>query len=279
MLHKLSAREAERYIDFAYALALDRSRSGFPSYNDGIKTGSDFADELARLASGENSELLLFECDGKALGLLGYFCLPDDKYIQTTIMDIADKTEVALSEFIEYMRRRFCGYELNIGVTAENVAARRSLAENGFECVENDYCCCLLFDNYVAAGESDCVRAVTAENFGDFSTLHDGVQMYWTSERILRALSDWRAFVYYDGGAPVGAIYALGADMPEIFGVDFSAGFDADVYRALLTKLLNSFKASGAKHMTYFVEERERAVAERLGFCEVGEYFCFAAVL
>ena len=279
MLVKLNAHGAKKYIDHAYGLALDKRRSGYPTYTDGIKAKRDFVDAINELAAGQNSELLLFECDGKALGLLGYFFVPDDKYIQVSIMDIEDKTDAALSEFVEYARRRFSGYELNIGVPAENVAARTFLLDNGFDCIENAYHYTLVFDRYSAIAESGNVRAVTPESFGDFKALHDGEDMYWTSDRIFETLSKWRVFVYYEGGAPVGAIYSIGTDTPEIFGVDFVSGFDTTVYRALLTKLLNSLKAAGARHLTYFVEGNERAVAEELGFKAVGEYFCFVEVL
>ena len=45
MLIKPTREEGETYIDFAYELALDPSRSGYPTYADGIKTKEDFAEQ------------------------------------------------------------------------------------------------------------------------------------------------------------------------------------------------------------------------------------------
>ena len=36
MLIPLKREEFDKYIDFAYALALDPARSGYPTYTDGI---------------------------------------------------------------------------------------------------------------------------------------------------------------------------------------------------------------------------------------------------
>ena len=42
MLRKCTEQEFEKYIDFAYTLALESSKSGYPTYNDGIKTKEMF---------------------------------------------------------------------------------------------------------------------------------------------------------------------------------------------------------------------------------------------
>jgi len=68
MLKRIPENEAGRYIDPAYELALDQTRSAYPTYADGIKTKDEFAASFLEAAGGENDELLLFEQDGKTAG-------------------------------------------------------------------------------------------------------------------------------------------------------------------------------------------------------------------
>ncbi len=39
---KAANEDAEKYLDFTYALALDLSRSGYPTYTDSVKPRADF---------------------------------------------------------------------------------------------------------------------------------------------------------------------------------------------------------------------------------------------
>ncbi len=34
--------QVEKYLDFSYGLALDPTRSGYPTYTDGVKTKENF---------------------------------------------------------------------------------------------------------------------------------------------------------------------------------------------------------------------------------------------
>ncbi len=48
MLRQLSQDEYMQYLDSAYELALDMSRSCYPTYADGLKTRADFNAHAAR---------------------------------------------------------------------------------------------------------------------------------------------------------------------------------------------------------------------------------------
>ena len=68
MLIKPTREEGESYIDFAYELALDPSRSGYPTYADGIKTKEDFADTCISGLTREDRQVLLYLEDGAVSG-------------------------------------------------------------------------------------------------------------------------------------------------------------------------------------------------------------------
>ena len=51
MLVPLQEKDFDQYIDFAYELALDPTRAGYPAYFDGIKTKEDFTGRANRSCS------------------------------------------------------------------------------------------------------------------------------------------------------------------------------------------------------------------------------------
>ena len=58
MLRKCTEQEYKEYADFVYGLALDQSKSGYPTYCDGIKTKEMFMERTQRAFS-EDTECFL----------------------------------------------------------------------------------------------------------------------------------------------------------------------------------------------------------------------------
>ena len=67
MLTELNRKNFDKYADWAYSLALDISRSSYPTYTDGIKTKQDFIDTALKSYSNDNSQILLFRMMAKFL--------------------------------------------------------------------------------------------------------------------------------------------------------------------------------------------------------------------
>ena len=70
MLTSLERKDFEKYVDWAYSLALDRTRSCYPTYSDGIKTKQNFIDNACKSLESDTSEILLFADKDKVLGLI-----------------------------------------------------------------------------------------------------------------------------------------------------------------------------------------------------------------
>ena len=90
MLTPLKREEFDKYIDFAYELALDPAKSGYPTYTDGVKTRADFVERSLRTFERENEDILLYEREGRAAGWIHYYYLPEDKYLDTCSFCIAE---------------------------------------------------------------------------------------------------------------------------------------------------------------------------------------------
>lgn len=276
MLIKPAREEREKYIDFAYELALDPARSGYPIYTDGIKTKEDFVDLCLRGMTRNNCQVLLYLEEGVVSGWIQYTFLEEDAYLQTEIFNIAGNIAQALSEFTDYCEENYHGYTLYLGFPAENKPAASFLAASGWMCIERNYNDVFFFDRYEIQPEiSDIVR-VRKDNFGEFRKLHEPIEseMYWNSDRLYEDLDNWEIYIYCRDGAPVGAIYYTDEEvLVEVFGVDFAQDrFDEEIFRALLIRALNACKESGKKYMVFFNDEQSQKIALDIGFTCVGQY-------
>ena len=285
MLKRLEKRDFERYVEFAYDLALDMTKSGYPTYADGIKTKADFIDRACKAFSRDGEEILLFERDGKVAGWIHYYHFPEDRYLDTCSFCVAEGMSDALAEFTAFARERFSGSNLYLGFPKENTEAVAALDACGFERIEESYNDALDFEHYILRPENKDVIPITRENFQLFADIHSqhDDDMYWTSQRILNAIDEWIIFVYLRAGRAAGAsYYRIFEDkiLSEIFGLDFPDGiYSSETYRTLLAAALNNDKRRGVKHMVFFNDGESQSDALAYGFRCVGEYVCFKTKL
>lgn len=283
MLRKLEEQDFDRYVGFAYELALDQTRSGYPTYADGIKSKNDFIARAREAFFRDDEEILLFERNSKVSGWIHYYYLQEDRYLDTCAFCVADGMNEALAEFIDFARERFYGSELYLGFSKENIEAVAALESYGFECIEESYNDVVNFDHYILQPEDKHVVPITQANYKFFSDIHSqhDKDMYWNSERIFTAIDHWRIYAYLLEGKSKGVIYFKDDEfVSEIFGIDFKNDiYDSKLYRALLTASLNDCKRRGTKHMVFFNERKSQSDAINSGFRCVGEYVCYKITL
>lgn len=272
MLTPLKETEYQAYIDYAYGLALDRTKSSYPTYTDGLKTKEDFIKYAARAFQRDNQELLLFEDGGRVLGWVHYYVIPEDRYIGAQSILTEKKTAQAIEELTARLGEKYPGYTFWAGFSEENRSALAALESLGFQRTEESLVGVLKFADYSPLPEDlECVE-IGAGNFDQFAALHamwDG-EMYWDNAHLRESLDDWHIYMV-EGRAAIYFRY-VGKSM-EIFGVDFRDGvFDPEALRALLVKGLNRSKADGMVDLTYFHEEEERPMLEEVGIHKIDRY-------
>ena len=276
MLHRPTEAEALAWLEPAWRLAQDPSRSGYPIYHDGIKTHQDFHEACRKGLEDPRRTVLLYTENGSTAGWIQFTYLEEDLYLQTEIFSISGSTEQALSEFTAFCQDHYPGVSLYLGFPGENTRAIGWLSENGWTCLERSYHDILLFSRYNLRPVNPNVVRVTRENFGDFRILHQPIEeeMYWNSARLYDDLDNWEIYLYYREEKPAGAIYYTDeGTQAEIFGVDFAEGrFDETVFRTLLTTALNACKQAGKEYMVYFNDEESQRSALACGFTCVGQY-------
>jgi len=284
MLKVCTHREYKTYADYVYSLATDPSKSGYPTYSDGIKTKEMFLARAEKAFTRETENILLFEFEGTVEGWIHYYYLPEDQYLSTVSFNIESHTEQALEEFIDFARHQFRGYELYLGYSADNQSAVDYLSSHGFECIEENYNNTAFLHRYAPIAADGHVVRITKHNYQSFRTLHSAVEgdMYWNSDRIYADLEDWIIFVHLRDGEPLGSVYYVTDDdgWYEVFGIDMKDNvFDTEIFRALLVTALNTAKELGGKYMTFFCGDEAQSIVRELGFDCVGKYVCYQTLL
>ena len=278
MLRIPTANEFEEYSERAYVLALDPSRSSFPSYADGIKTKEDF---LAVAKRGfENEEIYIFEHGGEMRGWIHFYVLTEDRYIGIEAFETDGFEKEQFADFVALLKEKYSGYEVNAGFPSQNVRAVSAASENGFEIIEESAVNILFFSDYEPQSESGRVEPLSKNNLAVFAKLHDKVEMYWNTKRLTEAYFDgdkWRIYLTEKHGNAAAIYFVFAENIAEIFGLDFSDGFDGAAAEELLTAALNEAKKSGeAKAMYWFTEdERETELAKRFGAEKFTDYKAF----
>lgn len=281
MLRPLKASEFDACIDFAYDLSQDLTRSGYPTYCDGIKTREDFIARARKALDRPDEDILLFVEDGKTEGFIAFEHLEEDRYLHPYIFNIRRDTGKALAEFVDCCRERWPGFELDLGFPVENVDAVSWLEGAGIPCIERSWNYQLFLDGYAPLPEDPAVERVEADNFERFAAIHRRVEgeMYWNCERIQKNLDDWLIFVTGEGDSAGELLLTnWGNDHQEIFALEFADGqYREKPFRALLAVGLNALKAQGAKFLTFFVEDGAKGgeVLTALGFQLVGGFVAY----
>lgn len=283
MLRKPTIEEADQYVDFAYALALDPTRSGYPTYTDGIKTKEDFVDQCRYPFICDDREVLLYLENGVVAGWIQFLYEREDCYLETGVFNIAGDIPDALKEFIEFCTANFPGYRVCMGFPGENRAAIDYLTQIGWPCEEQSFNNILFFENFELLPEAANVVKVTRENYSDFRKLHEPIEgsMYWNSDRLYGALDKWDIYLYFENGEPTAAIYNRDAEiLMHIYGVDYKNNvYQPTAFRTLMTKVLNECKRKGKKYMVFFGEQQDQQEALNLGYTCIGEYVMFAKMV
>ena len=278
MLIPLQEKDFDKYVDFAYELALDPARTFYPVFFDGIKTKEDFIARARKAFSKPEDEILLYQADGAVEGWLHYYHLPEDLYIQLYTSGIRRDTTGALEELSGYLAQRYPGCDWDVGFPAENREAEAWAKGAGFRQFDDAQNYSFFFDRYDPGPDDPSVERITEENFEKFRRVHRTIEadMFWNCQRVREKLSDWTIFVAEEDGV-AGEIMATSFKdgMYEIFALCCEDGnYHEDLYRRLLTRFLNEGKRQGAKYLIFFVgtdDEMNRIMPE-LGFRLVGRY-------
>ena len=275
MLVKATKEDIEQYMDFAYSLAMDQTKSGYPLWSDGVSTKEEFVERVWRSYESEDRDILLFLVDGAVEGWIQFFYWEEDRYLQTNGFLINSHTEQALTEFLEYAGARFAGYDLYLGFPKRNTDAISTLQKRGCRLIEESYHDIYVFDGSGIQAETDGIVRVTESNFSEFSKIYQvDSETYWSAERIFRTLNEWLIYLLYWENIAVGYICVRNGDIVSLGYGDNT--FDKSAYKSLVTVILRDLQVAGYKKLIFFNDDEEsQSAALELGFSCVGVYVLY----
>lgn len=271
MLTKITKNEFDRYVDFAYDLAMDLTKTSFPLYTTGIMGKSDFINRSKKALKSDREEILLFIKNNIVEGWIGYYFINEDKYIGISSILVRNGYDEALEELLIYWKQHFLGYKWDIYFPEENKTALTYMQSKGYLEKSKEVVDVLFFNNYNLRAEDNHIISINKNNFDYFRKLHSKCEegMYWTSNKMLESIGDWEIFVYVEGNKPLAAIYytSYGNKDLEIFGIDtVDKEYDSEIIKALMISCLNKGKVNGARSMLFFNDKQIHEVIEKLGF-------------
>ena len=274
MLVKATKEDIAQYMDFAYTLAMDQTKSGYPLWSDGVSTKEEFVERVWRSYESEDRDILLFLVDGAIEGWIQFFYIVEDRYLQTNGFLINSHTEQALTEFLEYAHAHFPGYDLYLGFPKRNIDAISALQKEKCRLIQECYHDIYVFDGSAIQVETDGIVRVTESNFSEFREIYQtDPETYWNAERISLTLNEWSIYMLYREDTVAGYVCARNGDVVSLGYRDNV--FDKSAYKALVTVMLRDVQAAGYKHLIFFNDEESQSAALELGFICVSKYVLY----
>ena len=284
MLTPLQEKDFDKYIDFAYALALIPEKTSYPAYFDGVKTKAEFVEGARDAFSQPDEEILLYLENGRAEGWIHSYATPKERYVGQVSCSFRRGASAALDEYAAYLAEKYPGYDWEMSFPAANREVLDWLARTpGFTPLEHSRHYQMLFDQYTPAPEEPGVERITEGNFEKFRRIHQTIDsnMYWNAQRILNDLPNWDLYVAEEGGVAgeVASVYQ-GGGCYHPYAIAFSDGaFHEGLCRRLMIRAMNEGKAKGAVYLPFFVDAAgERELDEMmpgLGFQLIGEFAAY----
>jgi len=284
MLVKLEEKDFGKYIDSIYELALDRSKSMYPIYSDGIKTKKDFVDKALKSFSVDDEEILLFVLDDIVLGWVHYYYLKDDNYFSAQTFQAQAHIDIMFKEFYEFAKQNYSGCDFYFGIPDDNITLHQELLNHNFKISNDCYNTVCFLKNYQPQSISNSVKKITKEEFSKFEVLHivGHDEMYWNCERLYNHFDKWHIYIFEEDNITKGAIIftVMTDQMAEIFCVDYlNNEFNEHIFSELVKQSLNTCKELYVHALVFFVEGFEHNSATKLGFTSLGKYLCFTKTL
>lgn len=284
MLLPLQEKDFDKYIDFAYELALDPAKTSYPAYFDGVKTKEGFVERAKDSFRRPDEDILLYLEDGKAEGWIHCYTIPKEHYVGQVSCSFRRGAAAALDEYAAYLAEKYPGYEWEMGFPAANREVLDWLERTpGFQFLEDSRHYQILFDQYTPVPEEPGLIRITEENFEKFRKIHQTIDsdMYWNAQRIFNDLPRWDLYVAEEDGVggEIASVYQ-GGGCYHPFAVAFSDGvFHENLCRRLLARAMNEGKEKGAVYLPFFVDPTEERELDRmmpeLGFRLIGEYIAY----
>lgn len=174
-----------------------------PSDKDGILK------DLERLfAKPEPRVLGIRDAAGRLRGVFQLLVISEERYLEID-WGFAHSDEI-YDALLSHLRRVYPGFHLDIVVTKSNRGMSNACRRNGLLCQEEQ----ILMDlrEYTPKPVQANIVRYRSEYESSYRAIHDDENLYWTAERMLKALDRHDVYLAVENGAAVGYIEMTATD-------------------------------------------------------------------
>lgn len=267
-IQEIDAKRIDEAVTFSWKLCEDEEHCSYPIY----ASMSEMKDKYS------TNELLGYYDDEELRGVLCFYTIPNDNYLQTVGFYVCD--EKVSDAFIEFIHDNFNSYSSYIGITKENKIVSQSLLKMGYRCIDDSKMMELNFINYDTI-DINKVNKITLANKDSYLKFHNMhfEEGYWNTKRISDNFDEWYITAIIENGNIVAGAFIkdLKNNTSEIFGVYAD---DEKAYNNLITGLLNDYKLNKQiiTKIMCMVECENSCLLnamEELGFICMRSYCCY----
>lgn len=281
-INKMNAAD----IEFAWRLSQRAETASYPRLASYEAVEAVFE----KLSLKDTAEMIVLEEEGHLQGLCAYFWIEADRYLQTTLFLVSEGADYRLvaDSMVNFLKDRFATYTLYLGFPLDNQWAHSYFVKRS-DLQSLDYNTVMQWKHSEAYPYPDQqgIERVTEINFEEYAPFHDRFALeegiYWTSERLVKALDRFVIFCLRREGKILASLFGIYKSLnPEIFGIYVDPS-EADL--AIEDRLLRTFLAFVSHQspkmecLYYFLEgDRDENAAriarlESLGFRWKEDYF------
>ena len=165
--------------------------------------------ELERLFAKSDPRVLVIRDDfGVLQGVFNLFIIPEEHYIETDWGFVT--TPSVYDDLIAHLRNTYPGYHLDAVVTKSNQTMFAAYRKIGLVYQEEQ----ILMDlkEYTPKPVNANIVRYSPEYEVSFRAIHDDEGVYWTAERMLKALDEHYVYIVVENGEAVGYIEMTACD-------------------------------------------------------------------
>lgn len=159
--------------------------------------------ELERLFAKPDPRVLVIRNDmGMLQGVFNLLVIPEEQYIETDWGFVSDPS--VYGAFFAHLHDVYPGYHLDAVVTKSNQAMFKAYQENGLV-YDEEQIFMELTDYTPKPVDAEIVR-YSPEYETSYRAIHDDEGVYWTADRMLKALDKYDVYIAVEKGEAVGYI-------------------------------------------------------------------------
>ena len=218
-LQPITEKQIKEAVSFVWQSMQNVENITYPIFVDEDEICQRFIEDFKR----ENSYILACTDNNKIEGVLCFYTIPHEKYLQTTAVYILNQNKVIANEFIYYMEKNFSAYTAYIGIEKRNIFLTEIFLKYNFKLVDDSANLNLTIDNFKPVETFGKIIIVNDELLTDYLHFHDQhfCKIYWNSERISENISSWLILVSKIENSIVGSI---------LMKIDQASGQEAEIY-------------------------------------------------